>query len=775
MSQIEDHNESPLEKENLALKQKIDELERTLSNIETGREITKDKVKSSPWWMKALFLLTLALGAIPVYFVVQDRWYEHLISIKSIDDLWWSISALRTLAYPRYFLIIFASTTLTALVVFFWRNDPRLVFSNLRIGTTEPSGGRVDGRQRQMGRYLLMTALLIANISAVFVLFQGRIPGWELVLALVIYVGAWILMEYPIDEIKMYFEARGRFLLSAAIFVIALCSALYAAFGESKPNLIFFLLLIFAGINFLGYQKETPVIFWISAASLVALTWKIDSWAYVVIGDEYSFYNEVRNILENRTAWELINTTFNGNFVYGTHPYFSSYLQSFFMKMFDNHNFGWRFSNPFLVAGSLFFFFYFFKAFIPRRTALITVILLGFSHYLLSFSKIGYNNLQSFFALGLVLATFTWALQSKRIAAFSLLGLSMGLCFYIYPAALYIIPIPILGLLIYLPPNNKNVLKYWGWVIISMSLLIYPLVAQPRYWEAKIPGTFLYTEVSGSAGELARNTLVNMLYSSLSFLYVPEQSHYVSNGYMDPLSSIFIVIGFAYLAKLTFSRNKSALFLGLSFLTMFVIVGATHGRNFPTATRMFLLLPWFALFTAFGLEWCAEKAETLFNGDSNGLIRLATGLIVVINLFHAYVIDIRNMPQYHSLAPMFVKTVREISANSQIPQKSYAFVAPPNWDTSGIEMIQRVYLVPDSPRQLMSLPLEGSQLPESAADLAGQRDIVVIVKADIDGNIITQVDAQLQAWGKSMCEIRNEKGTLQFQLWHSGDLGWLCE
>jgi len=767
--------ELPLEKENLALKQKVDELERSLSDMELNKSQIHHRANSARWWEQALFVIVLTASVIPTYFVIQDRWFEKLISIKAVDELWWSIVALRGLAYPRYFLIIFCVTIFTALVVFFWRQGPLLVFSNLSIGNADTSNDQVDKNQYRIGYYLFLSALAITGISTGFVLLRGRIPGWELLVTLALYISGRILMEYSIEGIQQYFQERGLFLLDAAIFVISFCTVLYAIFGESKPNLIFFAFFVFAGVNFLRHRKETPVIFWVSMASLAALTWKIDSWEYVVIGDEYNFYNEVRNILENRTTWELVNTTFNGNLVYGTHPYFSSYIHNFFMKLFDNHNFGWRFSNPFLIACSLFFFYYFFKAFIPHRTALITVVLLGASHYLLSFSKIGYNNLQALFALGLVFAAFTWGLRSMKIVAFSMLGLCMGLCFYLYPAALYVIPLPILGLLIYLPPTNKDALKRWGWMILSASLLVYPLIAQPKYWEVKVAGTFFYADASNSIGALIKNISLNTLYTSLSFLYVPEQSHYVSTGYMDPISSVFIVMGFAYLIKLTFRRNKSALILALSFLWMFVIVGATHGRNFPTATRMFLLLPWFALFTAFGLEWCAEKSAFLFNANRRSLINLAAGLIVIGNLYHAYVVDIRNTAQYQTLPPLFIKTVREINANSQVPPKSYAFVAPPNWNTSGMEIIQRVYLVPDSPRQLINLPVEGNQLPPSAAELVGQRDVVIIVKGDIDVSVMTQVDAQLQGWGKSMCEIRNVKGTLQFQLWHSGDLGWLCQ
>ena len=216
------------------------------------------------------------------------------------------------------------------------------------------------------------------------------------------------------------------------------------------------------------------------------------------------------------------------------------------------------------------------------------------------------------------------------------------------------------------------------------------------------------------------------------------------------------------------------MFLALSFLWMFFIVGTTHGRNFPTATRMFLLLPWFALFAAFGLEWFAKKSAQLFTIKRKRLLSLVTILIVIANLYNAYVIDIRNMAQYHTLAPLFVKTVREIKANTELPPKSYAFVALPDWDSSGMSIIQRAYLIPESEKQLINLSLDGNQLPESTAELVKQRDFVVIVKANIDKNTLTQLSTQLRSWGMFVCEIRNGKGTLAFQLWHSGDLAWLC-
>jgi hypothetical protein len=766
-------NEIPLEKENQSLRRRVDELERAISDIQSVSHDT-----SREWTLKwrkiAVFGLVLFAGLFSSYLVLRDRWLENRVNFASINQLWWDTESLKTLAYPQYFLLIFLSVLMTALVMFLWRGTPMLIFSNLNLGVIDAAGNVHDPKRSRLGRTLLIGALILVNLSAIWMVVQARIPGWELLLALILFIVGQILLDPPAVSLRERFDRDGRFWLDAVLLIIAVCSALYASFGEGKPNLIFFVLLLLAGINFLRHVKRTPSIFWISLAALVALSWNIDGWQYVVIGDEYSFYTEVLNILDHRTAWELVNNVFNGSFVYGTHPYFSSYIHDFFMKLFDNHNFGWRFSNPVLVAASLPFFYYFFKAFVPRRVAITTVILLGFSHYLLSFSKIGYNNLQALFAMGLVLASFTWALKSMKILAFSLTGLAMGLCFYLYPAALYVILLPLIGAAIFMPPTNREVLRRWGWMIVSMSLLVYPLIGQYKYWEAKVPGTFLYTDVSSSAGMLASNILRNLLYSSLSYLYIPEQTHYVSIGYLDLLSSVFVITGFVLLLRAVLQRNRSALFLALSFLAMLFIVGATHGRNFPTATRMFLLLPWFALFAALGLDWSVETARTLFDINSRTVGNLLVGSIVVMNLYQAYVVDVRNMAQYHDLAPMFIKTVREIKANPDIPPKSYAFVALPGWDTTGLQIVQKAYRVPESPTQLINLPMEGSLLPASAQELVSQRDVVVIVKGNLEPDLLRQVGAQLQGWGKSMCEIKNGKGTLQFQLWHSGDLGWLC-
>jgi hypothetical protein len=720
------------------------------------------------------FILFLGLSAIPPILVVRDRWLDHPIGIQSTDSLWWNRILSLPLSYPRYFLGVSGIFIFIWLIIFFSSRSQAPAGTNRQIETVVEDGN-TGKRSQKAGRLLILGALAIVLVSASFGIIQARIPGWELLLALALYGCGWLLQEYNRDKFRQFFIDHGGFIYDTVIFVISFCGILYALFGETQRTFIFYVFFL-AAVFILHQNKRRPsLVFWISIASLAALTWKIDSWEYVVIGDEYSFYDAVRNVLETRSIWSLINTTFDGSFVFGAHPYFSSYIQFFFMKIFGHHNFGWRFSNPFLVAVSLLFFYYFFEYFTNKKTALITIVLLGFSHYLLSFSKIGYNNLQAFFALGMVLAALTWSLRSMKLISFACLGLAVGFCFYVYPAALYVVPLPMLGLLIHLPPVNQAAIKRWGWTLLSCLILIYPLLMQPKYWQEKIPGTFLSDQSVIPAERSFENMISNTVYSMFSYLYIPQESHFVSTGYLDPLSGAFVVMGSAVLVAGATGRNRNSLFLLLSFLIMLILVGATHGRNFPTTTRMFMLLPWFALFAALGMAWSFNKLSVFFKFNNYPLLIPLLAGVVLLNLYQTYVVDVSRSTQYHNIQSLFIKVVREIEEGNPRPPKTYYFVTEKNWTTEAVQIHQWVYNLPPSPDQIVALDLENNQFPAGTEEIVKDSNNIIIIRVQLNAQTLLALDSQLEAWGKSMCVIKNERGLEQFQFWHSEDLDWLCE
>src|SRR5207253_169536 len=112
-------------------------------------------------------------------------------------------------------------------------------------------------------------------------------------------------------------------------------------------------------------------------------------------------------------------------------------------------------------------------------------------HYIMSFGKIGYNNLQALFAMALALWASCWAIRSRRPIALVSAGMATAFCCYVYPAATYVIPLAVLVLLIYDPPVSKASIARLGIVLATMSLFIAPLLLQFQYWATKIAGTYL--------------------------------------------------------------------------------------------------------------------------------------------------------------------------------------------------------------------------------------------------------------------------------------------
>jgi hypothetical protein len=157
----------------------------------------------------------------------------------------------------------------------------------------------------------------------------------------------------------------------------------------------------------------TPV-FWLVSASLVLSSLYFSAWWFSVIGDEYAFYSYAAGLLARADAASIGAELYNPSGVYSTHPGFSSLIQAASMAVFGPGLFGWRFSNLYLAALSLWPLYAFVHAIGGRRLAILACALLATSHYLMSFGKIGYNNLQALFAFSVCLATATWFVRSRR-------------------------------------------------------------------------------------------------------------------------------------------------------------------------------------------------------------------------------------------------------------------------------------------------------------------------------------------------------------------------
>jgi hypothetical protein len=246
---------------------------------------------------------------------------------------------------------------------------------------------------------------------------------------------------------------------------------------------------------------------------------------------------------------------------------------------------------------------------------------------------------------------------------------------------------------------------------------------------------------------------------------------------MDPLSAAFIFIGMASSIRLLIRRNRGLIFLSLSFISFLLFVGASHDRQFPTATRMFLFLPWFALFAALGWSWLYDGSARVFRArfDPSRYTALILFTLLGLNLYQAYVVDYDRMQRYHDLGPLLLRTFRQIESRPEIPPKTTIFISDPSWNADGMNVLVDVYQTPPSMLHFGIIQITEPTLSEKNLQELSHAYNLVILKPWLEQEWKSALGEQLSEVGKIPCEIRTADREIRFRLWHSGDLGWLCQ
>jgi hypothetical protein len=754
-------------------RRRVDELERRVAALED--QLTHPTGMPPLGKVLGPALLTaviFVLAVVPSWLVVRDRWLEKPLESSLLNKWWYEQPFLRTLSLPPYFLIIFVCLLGLLILVLRSRDGPLVAFSNLSFGVTRPGRFDVSAAQLRSSRILLITVAIAEAAIVVISLLRRRVPGAEVAAVLILYGLAWVLREVPLANVRKAWGENRRFILALLLFHGTLVASLASAYSPAGFSWIHGLLLALAVVNLLPFLRRVRPIFWVVSLALVLYTLNINAWWFASVGDEYAFLGVARRILELRSLSFIGSHLFDGQTVYGTHPFISTLIQVIFLKLFGVGGFGWRFSNLYLSALAVGLFYLFFKAFVPRRIALLAALFLACSHFLMSFGKIGYNNLQALFAMSLALAASAWAVQTRRQLAYVSLGLAVGFCFYVFPAALYIVPLPFFLILLYDPPTSKEAAVRWGLVLVSVFLFLSPLFFQPAYWwQSKQQGTFLSNaQLMSNPAALIQNLGSNLLYALLSFLYTVEESHFVAVSYVDPLSAALVAIGIAYLLR-SIAKNRFVFFWLAGFGAVLFLAGASHGGHHATATRMFLLLPFLVLFAAVGLSWVANRWQTLFKGSTQaaGLVSLLVLLVIALNLYQAYPLSRWRMERYQELGTLWLRTLMRAQGLPD-PGRVSVFLSEPGWSILPLADLYRItYGLPASLSEVVEFSMTGPALPETARPVVSDRRSLVMIEPQLDEEWKRGLEQALQDLGKTSCDMKTLRGSLRFKLWASPD------
>jgi hypothetical protein len=303
------------------------------------------------------------------------------------------------------------------------------------------------------------------------------------------------------------------------------------------------------------------------------------------------------------------------------------------------------------------------------------------------------------------------------------------------------------------------------------------LVIQAEFWESKLPGIFVHDrELASNTAYLGFHFASNMLYSLFSYLYIPNESHFVVSSYLDPISAVFVPIGLA-LCLQEARRSKSAAFLIVAFSIEAVLIGTTHDRPFPTATRMFLMLPWFFLLAAVGIDWGLDLFGRKLAGGR--MVPAVAGVLIVailgLNFYQSTRIFRLRTTGAASLEALFLRMLQHDAQEDPNALKDYLFITGPEWGIDGFLTLQDVYKVPPSPAQLHWLVAESSELPEEEMELIYQANTVVIIQPWMDETVRLALEERLVETGKERCQVSDTPLTEpQFSIWYSPGLQDLC-
>lgn len=603
---------------------------------------------------------------------------------------------------------------------------------------------------------------------------RGRVPGWDYIFILGLFVASQFLDEASASAWVARLRGVAPGWLSRGLALLGLCLVLAGSQGKWDWRAVAGGVLV-VPLVVRWFRGDRPsVAFALVAGFTVLYSVGIGYWRYSVIGDEYSFFIQARTIVREHGLLGMGSRLFTGLAVYGTHPYLSSVIHAVSMWLFGVDNFGWRFSNGFLMALSVGLLYRFWFGFLSPRAALTAAILQGTSYYLINFSKIGYNNVQALFAGAVVLWAAGRAARAPGRLTLTGLGLAMGLCLYVYPAALYVLPLPVILLLLYGPQQRRAALRNWGLILASFGLMAVPLLFQGKYWQSKIAGTFFNNpDIVATPASTLRHLAINSLYATVSYAYSPEESHFVVASYVDPLTALFIPIG-AALAFRRARKDRFAAFLTLSVLLELVLVGVTHDRRLPPATRMFMLIPWWSVLAALGLLWVLERFD--LRSDRRWPLAVILCLIGVLNLYQASGLLRLRYEGLASLEVLFLRLVQREARAGSVNSTLYLFLTQANWGIDGIRLLRDVYGVPASQDNLARMVVEAPSLAPDVADAITRSATVVILQPWMEQPLREALEAILRDLGKKECLVKEGPLTQRvvFSLWLSPGREDLC-
>jgi len=350
-------------------------------------------------------------------------------------------------------------------------------------------------------------------------------------------------------------------------------------------------------------MKKNYLIYFILSLIIIIISWllinDIHKITYSFIGDEYAFFEKAKEISEKGLSNVSV---LSQSGVYDYHPMLDSVYQGFIMKLFGNNLFGWKMSNIIVIDFSIILVFCIAKLiFKDDFIGLSAAVFFGFSHYLISFGHIGYNNLQSLPPFLLAVLFYYLYQEKKKLVYVFISGLFSGLCFYTFYSSRLII-------LIIIPFLIKNI-KGFSYYLLGFFVLFLPFiftnkdnVIMQMINQSIHHPEFLGFNITG---------LRSFFLSFYSEKYI-KPSHFFISPIISFILATSFILGLIYMVIDCVKKKNIGLFLIIWFLLTTVFIVSTFYVQIVPITRLHIVLPSIALISSYGITRLIKNQYIIF-------------------------------------------------------------------------------------------------------------------------------------------------------------------
>ncbi|HLB46142.1 MAG TPA: glycosyltransferase family 39 protein, partial [Anaerolineales bacterium] len=488
----------------------------------------------------------------------------------------------------------------------------------------------------------------------------------------------------------------------------------------------------------------------VTALSFLLFSYGLNSWNWSFLGDEYSFYDLAKQFAQGT----MTDAPLSGAGVYGYHPVLSSVWQGTTMWLFGETGYGWRVSHSLLLALSLPLFYYFLRPLIGRGGSFAAVILYGCAHVLLSFGKLGSNNVQVIWVMAASLAAFMWAARRGSLGGFVFTGILIGLGFYTFAVArVYSLIIAIWLTLYYFPFDlrlrrlNRANFAVWLAVVGAALLTALPVLSTRSAWAGQLEQTLFTSEYATAPYDRFLLLLRNTFYGLAAFLYYGQNAVFVAGAHADPITGSLMVLGLAALVATWRQGWRVRAALIASYALFVVIVAGTQQYNFPNITRTFAIAPFYALFAGVGLV--ALRAAFLSGVEGplyqrvNALLKINAALIVAVVIPLNVWLSVDFSQKYsEQKMPAFLLQTAQMSGDETGRGPQLFYVGHPKYQF----WIKTIYTVYEIPLDRVEFVFPRDALtPDNPICRAANEPAIVMIPAELENADYTAAQIQ-QCW-----------------------------